>query len=259
MPDMPEIYGMQFHILSFLACQHARCDYKSLRFWWNWHVFFFSPPYLGDSKTTIAYIPCSSGTTGLSKGICLSHAHLIEVNASLVNLFGGSILYFTSLYWLSGVLCLLRAIFDGFSVITTTSKYSANTCIDIIEKYKPSLTFLPCRYLADLLQTPRFKTADMSSLKMVGTGGSVLTPYLREEFNKYLPNGKIGYGYGFSELCGNVAMDFIEERTGSSGFLMPNLNARVVDDDGNHLGIGEKGELHFKHRYPFLVSLFGNN
>lgn len=38
----------------------------------------FVAPYLGDSKTLMAVVLCSSGTTGQPKGVCLSHAHLIE-------------------------------------------------------------------------------------------------------------------------------------------------------------------------------------
>lgn len=38
----------------------------------------FVPSYLGDSKTLMAAVVCSSGTTGQPKGVCLSHAHLIE-------------------------------------------------------------------------------------------------------------------------------------------------------------------------------------
>lgn len=38
----------------------------------------FEAPYLGDSKTVMGAVLCSSGTTGRPKGVCYSHAHLIE-------------------------------------------------------------------------------------------------------------------------------------------------------------------------------------
>lgn len=39
---------------------------------------FFSPPNLINGKNTVAAILCSSGTTGLSKGVSLTHAAILE-------------------------------------------------------------------------------------------------------------------------------------------------------------------------------------
>jgi acyl-coenzyme A synthetase/AMP-(fatty) acid ligase len=216
----------------------------------------FSPPYLGDSESLIGYIPCSSGTTGLSKGICITHAQMIDPNVGLFRIIDGSFLYFTSLYWISSVMCIMRCFFDGYTVITTTKKFSTDVCIDIFEKYRPSGTFLPCRYLADLLRNPRFKTADLSSLSMVFTGGSPLNEKLRSDFDEHLPNGKVGFGYGLSEVGGMVTSDLFGSKPGSCGLLGPNTRVKVVDDEGNKLGIGERGEIIVKNNCPVTVWQF---
>ena len=165
-----------------------------------------------------------------------------------------SLLYFSSLVWASGVLSALKGVFDCLiRIITTEDRCCIETTFDIIEKYKPNfIAAPPGRYLTDLAEHERIATTDMSCLKVIITAGSILTDTLKEKVKRYIPNVLVGNIYGLSEIGGSVSCNFILQRGNSAGHLLPNMRGKVVDENGNRLGIGETGELCLKFSQPCL-------
>lgn len=103
------------------------------------------------------------------------------------------------------------------------------------------------------LKSERISQANLSSIRGVVCAGSKLPINTALEFLKYLPNGGICQIYGLSEVAGASTMDIITpESDGSVGHLQLNTQAKIIDDDGNRLGVNECGEICLKPAYEFL-------
>lgn len=81
-------------------------------------------------------IVCSSGTTGLPKGVCVSHAQILEryffTDPENQDVFLG----FSTLYWVSGWSMLLNGTFFNGTRIITTEPFSPEKMVHLIETYK---------------------------------------------------------------------------------------------------------------------------
>jgi 4-coumarate--CoA ligase len=171
----------------------------------------------------IAFILCSSGSTGLSKAICLSQANVLagpkmKYNSSIS-------LTFSSLYWVSGIMSVVAGTVDGIPRVITRDPFSPDRFFDIVEKYKVGFWYGSPTNFAQLLKSSRLQKTDLSSLRMVAAIGAPLTDYYKNEMEKYVP--RCGVSYGMTEL-GNVAcMSLVVYKQGSVGTPMMNLSLRV--------------------------------
>lgn len=119
---------------------------------------------------------CSSGTTGLSKGISLSHAQLLNLvlyTGKLPISTNSISLCFSSLYWLSGVASLIGGILSASTNIITTKPFSPELALNIVQKYKVTRIVSPPSYLGLLLQSTSIKNADLSSVQLLMCKGSI--------------------------------------------------------------------------------------
>lgn len=217
----------------------------------------YRPIYLGDSNKTIAAIVCSSGTTGLPKAVCLTHAQLIAPYARVSHLGKDTLLCFSSLYWVSAFHMLLMALFNGGKRITTTKPFSPEYACELINKYKVSNIFTPPSILAEMVDYCEAQKVVLPSLNIVGCGGSCLPETLKQRANQLLkPHGKVYVCYAMSETGGIVSIDLFGVPN-SAGVLMLNVTARIGNDDGDFLEAEQQGEIQVRYVHPF-VGYYGN-
>lgn len=96
----------------------------------------FRFPIIGDGSKEIAMIVCSSGTTGLPKGVCTSHAQILERYLFVSPEYNDVVLGFSTLYWVSGWLMFLNGTFFNGTRIITTDPFSPEKMVQLIETYK---------------------------------------------------------------------------------------------------------------------------
>lgn len=103
--------------------------------------FLGSPIALVDGTKTAVAIVCSSGTTGLSKGVCVSHAALLNGVLTSVDMGSADICFsMSSIYWISGiVMMLLGSLFHATRIITT-ERFDPKIFLSIIQKYQVGQT-----------------------------------------------------------------------------------------------------------------------
>ncbi|XP_058122366.1 uncharacterized protein LOC131293188 [Anopheles ziemanni] len=222
----------------------------------------YMPYYLGDSRKTLAAILCSSGTSGAHKGVKLSHASLMkfELFFTLHHPKDSSeqrvYFNFSAIYWVTGVLWLVNVLINGDVRLITRNGFNEEQFFEAAERYHAAFIFTPPAYANAIMCHPRIRSSDLRSIKFWLIGGSMVPEDLRDRADALLPNGRSVNAFGSSE-CGVVATDFGARIPNAIGTLYAGIRIRVVDELGNRLGVGERGEFLLKPEYPFL-GYYGN-
>lgn len=219
----------------------------------------------GDTDACIFY---TSGTTGRPKGAQLTHRGCLNNLMSI--LFGGASqgaalamatktepvtpptpvsIATTPLFHVTANNCLAYPVTMQGGKIVLMYKWDAGEALRLIEAEKAiTLSGVPTMS-RELLAHPDFAKRDTSSLLQMGGGGAALQPDLVNKIDKEARGTRPGTGYGLTETCGiitAVAGDFFIGKPESCGVVMPNYEAKVVDDDGKTLPEGQTGELWVK-------------
>ncbi|XP_071639667.1 uncharacterized protein [Temnothorax longispinosus] len=201
---------------------------------------------LDDIKKT-ACITHSSGTTGLPKGVELSNYAILALSQeNTLDMNNKPSLWFSSLYWLSGILMNFIAIVYGSRVILYPKFDEEMTC-QLIEKYKVAIVFLSSSMFNRFLKAGYIKKYSLSSLKTILCVGATVKPKVQQEMRCILPHVQILQCYGMTELGGGVTMQLPNHKNGSCGTVDRNAQIKIVDpENGKVLGPNQSGELWIK-------------
>lgn len=232
----------------------------------DWHSFIGSeaegaayrwPDFSPDaSKSTVATINYSSGTTGLPKGVCVSHANLIaNVEQTIFMRYAHRPYPFQARpqeRWI-GFLPLYHAYGQLYTMLMATklrvpiyimTEFRYEEFLFNIGRYRiTSLQIAPpiLVMLSKRTETARY---DLSSLKDCLCGAAPLSRELQNDCQRRF-QFQINQGWGMTEVtCGAMHVPGgIMDNTGSIGQLDPNCEAKLVDDDGKEVALGEPGEI----------------
>ncbi|KAL9187976.1 hypothetical protein ACHAXT_006354 [Thalassiosira profunda] len=196
-------------------------------------------------------LPYSSGTTGLPKGVMLSHANMISNLLQMDGVEGSvfpqhekliSPLPFFHIY---GMLAsLLYSGWRGQELITTSDRFDLEKFCALVEEHKPHRSHLVPPIILGLAKHPAVDQYDMSSLKMIISAAAPLGKDTEEAVSKRLAL-KVKQAWGMSELSplGTIMSDSCI-RVGSIGCVVPSTEGKIIDPDtGKSLGPNETGEL----------------
>ncbi len=209
-----------------------------------------APSVAIDPKKDLVALPYSSGTTGLSKGVMLTHENLISnmVLSCQPNPLDESdsmigVLPFFHIYGM--VLILNLAIYRGATLVTMP-RFDLQQFLQIVQDYKITcLNLVPPIVLA-LAKQAIVDDYDLSSVRIIGCGAAPLGEELERACAQRL--GCAMYqGYGLTEVAGashvNPAADS-SNKAGAVGPVLPNTLSKIIDtESGAELGINERGEV----------------
>jgi long-chain acyl-CoA synthetase len=206
------------------------------------------PPVTPDHLAVIAY---SSGTTGVPKGVMLSHRNLAmnlvqfrhqdPVPITDADTFLNHLPFF-HIYGMN--VLMAEAIAVGATQVIM-SRFDPEELVALITRYRATLLFTVPPVLLTLIHLPRLVDWDLSSLRYVNTGAAPLPPEVAREFRS-LTGVPVKQGYGLTETSPTINTDFYTHpELESIGPPVADTEERVVDlqDWRNVLALGEVGEL----------------
>ena len=207
----------------------------------------------------VAVLQYTGGTTGVAKGAMLTHgnlvANMLQVHANMQQIDkdgkplmeeGGEVVIAPlPLYHIYAftVHCMCMMLSGQHNILITNPR-DIPAFVKELKKWQfSSIVGLNTLFVA-LMDHPEFKEIDFSKLKSTTSGGTALVKATAERWE-----GKtgvlIGEGYGLTEcspvVCASPGDGLA--RLGSVGFPAPGTSLKVIDDQGNELPVGERGEL----------------
>ncbi|KAG5976206.1 hypothetical protein E4U55_007434 [Claviceps digitariae] len=205
-----------------------------------------------DPKKDLAYLVYSSGTTGLPKGVMLTHYNIVanayqssRIDAKSVNWDSDShlgVLPFFHIYGLSVTLNMTMC--TGCRMIVLP-KFDIEKACQLIEKHGITFLYVPPPIVLALGKHPVVDKYDIKSVRWINSGAAPLGVDLVEAVWNRLSIG-VKQGYGLSETSPVTHTQLIDEWwkfQGSIGRLLPHVEAKIVDSDGKELPRGEAGEI----------------
>ncbi len=207
-----------------------------------------------DARNDLAALPYSSGTTGLPKGVMLSHFNLVSNLVQFMNVGGESapkeedvFLTFLPLYHIYGMNMLMNAPIALGATIVLMPRFDMEETLRLIEKHKVTLLYIVPPVVLAFINHPAVAKADLSSVRFALSGAAPLSAEMQAAFKERtgIPCNK---GYGLTETSPLTNGDYLEhdlQRPGSIGPVVSDTEEMIVDIEtgANQLGPGETGEL----------------
>jgi len=205
------------------------------------------PPVALDPATDVAVLPYSSGTTGLPKGVMLTHrnlvANLVQVDALEtrgLSTFVG-VLPFFHIYGMTVIMNvgLMRGI-----TIVTLPRFEFESFLRVLQDWPIALAHVVPPIAVLLAKHPLVDAFDLRGVKCLFSGAAPFGPELTRAIGERL-HVTVRQGYGMTETS-PVAYYTPPEahRDGMVGVLAPNTECRIVDPEtAQDAGFGACGEV----------------
>ena len=207
----------------------------------------------------IAVLQYTGGTTGVAKGAMLTHrnlvANMLQVKATLEQEAEPGVKPMVEAYevliaplplyhiYAFTVNCMCAMVGGNHNVLITNPRDIAGFVKELQKWQFTGFVGLNTLFVA-LMEHPDFKKIDFSHLKSTNSGGTALVKSIADRWESITQVG-VSEGYGLTEtspvVCGNPRGSL--GRLGTVGLPMPGTALKVIDDEGNELSLGERGEL----------------
>src|SRR2546429_488301 len=208
------------------------------------------PPVEINPREDLVALPYSSGTTGLPKGVMLTHYNLV---ANMCQMDGldyfsrdDTLLCVLPLFHIYGLVVVLNMGLHLGATIVTMPRFDLEQFLGLIQKYRVTLSHIVPPIVLKLAKDPSVDKYDLSSLKMIFSGAAPLGPELSRECLQRIGCG-IRQGYGMTEtspVTHSSPADPAKMKLGSIGPPAPNTECKLVDPaTGAELGPNHEGEV----------------
>ena len=213
----------------------------------------FAP--VDTAPTDVAFLQYTGGTTGVSKGATLTHRNVIanllqsEAWSAPVLGVGGdeqtTIVCALPLYHIFALTCCaMWGMRVGALNLLIPNPRDIGGFVKELRKYKVNMLPAVNTLYNALVNHPDFGAVDFSGLKIANGGGMAVQRAVNDKW-KAITGVSIIEGYGLSETspvatCNRADMQGF---TGTIGLPVPSTDIAILDDDGQPLPLGERGEI----------------
>ena len=205
----------------------------------------------------------TAGTTGVAKGVMLTHnsfSSYILANVEPVEFETEEKNILTvPLYHIAGLQAVLAAVYGGRTLIIQR-QFEAKEWMSLVQEERADRAMLVPTMLKQIMDQPDFHAYDLSSLKVVTYGAASMPLEVIKRAIQEFPGSAFINAFGQTETASTITMlgpgDHVipkdappEElerrlkRLTSIGTPLPDVDVRIVDEEGNEVSTGEVGEI----------------
>jgi acyl-CoA synthetase (AMP-forming)/AMP-acid ligase II len=204
-----------------------------------------------DPATAIAALPFSSGTTGLPKGVRLTHRNLVanlEQNRAGWPVAADDVLPAAlPFFHIYGFTIILNTGLAARATVVTLPRFELGAYLRMVQEHRCTRAFLAPPMVLALATAPAVDDYDLSSLRVGICGAAPLDVRVSERAEQRL-GCPIRQGYRMTEASPGTHQvadaDVATTPAGSVGRLLPGTEARIVDPaTGEDVPDGGSGEL----------------
>jgi acyl-CoA synthetase (AMP-forming)/AMP-acid ligase II len=218
------------------------------------------PPEVDDEDTSI--LMYTSGTTALPKGVMLTYNDFTAYVTANVELADGTprgaALLCVPLYHIAGATNIMTSLFTGRRLVLLR-QFDATEWLETVEREQVTHAFLVPTMVKQLIDHPEFSAHDLSSLQNLSYGGAQMPfPVIRRAIEMFPKTVGFVNAFGQTETTSTLTVlgpddhrldgspEEVElrlRRLKSIGRPLPDVELKVVGDDGEELPAGQVGEL----------------
>jgi len=208
----------------------------------------------GDGRNPHSDLGCplltlyTSGTTGRPKGAVLLQQALLWNGVMSQHMHAltsaDHVLTVLPLFHVGGLNIQTTPALHQGATVTIHARFTADTTLTAIERDRPTLMVLVPANIQALTEHPDWATTDISSVRAISTGSTIVPPYLIERLvARGVPVLQV---YGSTETCPVAIYTRFGgdlSKVGSTGLAGLCCEARILDESGNELPAGIPGEI----------------
>ncbi|MEU8931436.1 4-coumarate--CoA ligase family protein [Streptomyces sp. NPDC048409] len=206
-----------------------------------------------DPAEDVAALPYSSGTTGVPKGVMLTHrqiaTNLAQLEPAVPTGPGERILAVLPLFHIYGLTALMNAPLRMGATVVVLPRFDLETFLAAIQNHRITGLYVAPPIVLALAKHPLVEQYDLSSLRYVMSAAAPLDARLAAACSARLGLPPVAQAYGMTELSPGthvVPLDAMRHAPpGTVGRLIAGTEMRIVslDDPHKDLGTGEPGEI----------------
>lgn len=199
----------------------------------------FKPPLIHQSDT--AALLYSSGTTGVSKGVILTHGNFIaaatQVTAdqNLRNEGHNVFLCFLPMFHIFGLSVITYGQMSRGNSIISMGKFELVAVMEAVQRYGVTHLFCVPPVMIAFAKQAMVQKYNLKSLRFIGSGAAPLGKDIMEAVASNIPTAEIVQGYGMTETTGIISLEDPEKgeprQFGSTGTLVAGVEAKIVETD----------------------------
>ncbi len=192
----------------------------------------------------------TSGTTANPKGCMISHEAMVRNSMALADRYelGPEDSFWSPLpmFHIAAILPLAASAARG-STYVTTPHFKAGEALEMLESEKVTCTY-PCFWtiMGDLVNHEDFEKRDLSRIRLMNANFAVQPAVVGETMEKAMPDTVYVGTFGMTETAGTVTTSALdatrEQRFTRLGTPLAGLEIKAIDEDGNEVAVGERGE-----------------
>jgi acyl-CoA synthetase (AMP-forming)/AMP-acid ligase II len=194
-------------------------------------------------------LPYSSGTTGFSKGVMLTHrnlvANLVQTTACIDITEDEKIMAFLPFFHIYGMTVIMnQGLYQGATLVSMP-RFELEPCLQAVQDHRVTRFFLVPPIVVLLAKHPAIDKYDLSSVERAFSGAAPLDADTAEAASKRI-GCRISQGYGLTETSpvSHIVADSETPVPGSVGSTVPNTECKIVDvASAKELGRNEDGEI----------------